>query len=81
METPELLWQNLVRESVREVRYGMRPEERGIVQLVDYVLERAVALHASDIHLEPQEMRVRLRFRIDGLLREVMAMPANLARR
>lgn len=78
LETPELLWQNLVRESVREVRYGMRPEERGIVQLVDYVLERAVALHASDIHLEPQEMRVRLRFRIDGILREILTMPANL---
>lgn len=73
-----MLWRNLVRESMREVRYGMRPEERGIVQLVDFVLERAVALHASDIHVEPQEMRVRLRFRIDGILREIMVMPASL---
>ena len=78
METPELLWQDLVRESVREVRYGLRPEERGVIELVDFVLGRAVAMHASDVHLEPQEMRVRLRFRVDGLLREVMAMPANL---
>ena len=78
LETPELLWQDLVRESVREVRYGLRPEERGVIELVDFVLGRAVAMHASDVHLEPQEMRVRLRFRIDGLLREVMAMPANL---
>ena len=78
METPELLWQNLVRESVREVRYGMRSEVPGIIRLVDHLLERAVALHASDIHLEPQEMRVRLRFRIDGILRETMTMPANL---
>ena len=78
METPELLWQDLVRESVREVRYGLRPEERGVIRLVDFVLGRAVAMHASDVHLEPQEMRVRLRFRVDGLLREVMAMPANL---
>lgn len=78
LETPELLWQNLVRESVREVRYGMRSEVPGIIRLVDHLLERAVALHASDIHLEPQEMRVRLRFRIDGILRETMTMPANL---
>lgn len=78
LETPELLWQNLVRESVREVRYGMRSEVPGIIRLVDHLLERAVALHASDIHLEPQEMRVRLRFRIDGILRENMTMPANL---
>ena len=78
LETPELLWQDLVRESVREVRYGLRPEERGVIELVDFVLGRAVAMHASDVHLEPQEMRVRLRFRVDGLLREVMAMPANL---
>ena len=78
LETPELLWQNLVRESVWEVRYGMRSEVPGIIRLVDHLLERAVALHASDIHLEPQEMRVRLRFRIDGILRETMTMPANL---
>ena len=78
LETPELLWQNLVRESVREVRYGMRSEVPGIIRLVDHLLERAVALHASDIHLEPQELRVRLRFRIDGILRETITMPANL---
>lgn len=78
MERPERIWQDLVRESVREVRYGMRSEVPGIIRLVDHLLERAVALHASDIHLEPQEMRVRLRFRIDGILRETMTMPANL---
>ena len=78
MERPERIWQDLVRESVREVRYGLRPEERGVIELVDFVLGRAVAMHASDVHLEPQEMRVRLRFRIDGILRETMTMPANL---
>ena len=43
METPELLWQNLVRESVREVRYGMRSEVPGIIRLVDQIRAAIIA--------------------------------------
>src|SRR3972149_5867599 len=40
-------------------------------QLLDLILKGAVSLNASDIHLEPNEKDLRVRFRIDGILKEV----------
>jgi type IV pilus assembly protein PilB len=42
--------------------------EAPIVRLVDSILESALALHASDIHFEPQEWGMRVRYRVDGSL-------------
>jgi len=44
-----------------------------IVRLVNSIIEQAVASRASDIHIEPGETRLRIRFRIDGELREIMS--------
>ncbi len=49
-----------------------------IVRLVDLMLKEAVQLRASDIHIEPFEDRLRVRYRIDGLLRERDAPPRRL---
>ncbi|MDI3281219.1 MAG: GspE/PulE family protein [Bacillota bacterium] len=49
--------------------------EAPIVQLVNLILERAVRERASDIHLEPMKEEVRVRYRIDGFLREIMRSP------
>jgi len=46
-----------------------------IVKLVNYIIQRAVTDRASDIHIEPQEHDMRVRFRIDGVLHEVMRSP------
>ena len=43
-------------------------EEAPVVKLLQSVFEDAVQIRASDIHIEPQEMRVQIRFRIDGML-------------
>jgi type IV pilus assembly protein PilB len=43
-----------------------------IVKLVNSILEQAVRFRASDIHIEPFEKHVRVRFRIDGKLKEIM---------
>ena len=43
-------------------------EEAKTVQLVDRVLERAIKNGASDIHIEPRQDEIRIRFRIDGVL-------------
>lgn len=48
------------------------------VRLVNSIIERAVVERASDIHLEPQEGEVRVRMRIDGLLRNILTVPKNL---
>ena len=48
---------------------------RPIVRLVNWILTKAVNERASDIHLEPQEKEITLRYRIDGLLREIERLP------
>jgi type IV pilus assembly protein PilB len=54
------------------------PDEKPIIRLVSSVLQHAVGDGASDIHLEPQAREVAVRFRVDGVLREVMSIPPKL---
>ncbi len=50
-------------------------EQIPVVRVVDTLLEYAVFEKASDIHIEPEEDRVVVRYRIDGILHEVMTLP------
>ena len=50
-------------------------EEAPIIKLVNLILTDAVKKGASDIHVEPYEKEFRVRFRIDGVLQNVMAPP------
>ncbi len=52
-------------------------EEAPLVRLVSSVLLAASAAGASDIHVEPQEGNVRVRFRVDGVLYDQMTIPTN----
>jgi type IV pilus assembly protein PilB len=49
--------------------------EAPTVKLVNFIIQKAVSERASDIHIEPQERDLRVRFRIDGVLHEVMRSP------
>ena len=49
-----------------------------IVILVSSMIEQAARMRASDIHIEPLETRIRVRFRIDGVLMEHSTYPANM---
>ena len=51
--------------------------EAPVIRLVNLLIARAVEARASDIHIEPFENRLRVRFRIDGVLREEEAPPAR----
>jgi general secretion pathway protein E len=51
--------------------------EAPVIRLVNLVLQRAVESRASDIHIEPFENRLKVRYRIDGVLSEVEAPPAK----
>ncbi|MGH9127055.1 MAG: GspE/PulE family protein [Acidimicrobiales bacterium] len=53
-------------------------EDAPIVKLVNVVITQAVTDRASDIHVEPTEHDVRIRYRIDGVLHEVMRAPKNI---
>ncbi|WP_176012542.1 GspE/PulE family protein [Victivallis sp. Marseille-Q1083] len=50
-------------------------DETAIIRLVTLIITEAYKMHASDIHLEPMEKSYRIRYRIDGVLREVEAPP------
>lgn len=53
-------------------------EEAPIVKFVNLIITRAVKERASDIHVEPQERELRIRYRIDGVLQEVMKAPKKI---
>ena len=52
--------------------------EAPVIRLVNLVIQRAVELRASDIHVEPFESRLKVRYRVDGVLVEGESPPANL---
>src|SRR5438093_9647633 len=53
-------------------------EDAPIVKLVQAIMTQAVADRASDVHIEPAERDVRVRFRVDGVLHDVMHSPKNI---
>ena len=53
-------------------------EEAPIIKLVNLILTDAVKRGASDIHVEPYEKELRVRFRVDGILQAVMTPPLKL---
>jgi type IV pilus assembly protein PilB len=53
-------------------------EDSPIAQTVNLLLEYAIRSHASDIHIEPREEFVQVRYRVDGILKEVNRLPRNV---
>ncbi len=54
-------------------------EDLPIVRIVDTLLRHAISQGASDIHIEPMEEQVLVRYRIDGILHDAMTLPKNAA--
>ena len=53
-------------------------QEKPVIKLVNYLITSAVKKGASDIHIEPYEKALRVRFRIDGVLQQVAEPPVRL---
>ncbi|NLL18190.1 MAG: Flp pilus assembly complex ATPase component TadA [Clostridia bacterium] len=53
-------------------------DEALMVRLVNTTIRQAINMKASDIHVEPSQDKVRVRYRVDGLLREVMELPPGI---
>ncbi|OGI64950.1 hypothetical protein A3A95_02245 [Candidatus Nomurabacteria bacterium RIFCSPLOWO2_01_FULL_39_18] len=49
-----------------------------IINLIDHLLRHACNIHASDIHIDPQDKVVRIRFRIDGVLEDAHTLPKDI---
>ncbi|MBT7553089.1 type II/IV secretion system protein [bacterium] len=57
---------------------GSRAEDVSVVRLVDDLFSYAYTNHASDIHIEPTAESVKIRFRIDGVLHDVLTLPKSI---
>jgi type IV pilus assembly protein PilB len=58
---------------------GGTEDSSPVAQVVNRVITQAVRERASDIHIEPQESTLRIRYRVDGALHDAVELPPNLA--
>ena len=58
-----------------ESQLDEKQAERPVIKLVDHIVAEGIAAGASDIHLEAGETGIAVRYRIDGMLKEVMVLP------
>jgi type IV pilus assembly protein PilB len=63
------------RRALGEVESEIPIDDAPVVQVVDRILTQAMRDRASDVHIEPSEDYVRVRFRIDGALKEILQLP------
>jgi type IV pilus assembly protein PilB len=57
---------------------GKEDEDAPVIRFVQLMIADAIKMRASDVHVEPMEDRVRVRFRVDGVCQEVNAAPKRL---
>ena len=70
-----------VMEELEEISAEMlarQGEEAPVIKLVNVILMSAISKGASDIHIEPYEKEYRVRYRIDGILYNIMAPPLKM---
>jgi type IV pilus assembly protein PilB len=65
--------------SITSRRLAEVKQDAPVVQIVDLIIAEGADERASDIHIEPQEKDLRVRFRIDGVLHDATRLPATLA--
>ena len=68
-------------ESLEESGADMAVDETPVVRFINKVLLDAIRKGASDIHFEPYETRYRIRYRLDGVLKNVAGPPIQMSRR
>jgi len=65
-------------DNINVAELGQAAEDAPVIKLVNLILTDAIKKGASDIHIEPYEKTFRVRYRIDGVLYEVMQPPTRL---
>ena len=73
------MFEDLDAQAEEEIDATGAADNAPIVRLVDVILADAVRARASDVHIEPQQGDLRVRYRVDGLLRDVMTVPRAAA--
>ena len=65
-------------EQIETRKVATRDNDAPVVKLVDLILSRAVKEKASDIHIEPDENHLRIRYRVNGIMKEEASPPKSL---
>jgi type IV pilus assembly protein PilB len=68
---------NKIRQEEVQTTEFQATEDAPVVSIVKSLINQAIKERASDIHIEPQDKTVRVRFRIDGVLREIASFPCH----
>lgn len=63
----------------QEVDLEQKAGESPVIRYVNYIIQQAIKDGASDIHIEPADKKLKVRFRIDGVLFEAMNPPGSMA--
>lgn len=69
---------DVVPDSAMESGDGDDADAAPVIRLVNAIVSQAIEMRASDIHLEPQEHHLRLRYRLDGVLQEKKPLPKQM---
>ena len=68
-----------IRTAAEAVPEGAGGEDVPVIQVVNLLITQALRDRASDIHIEPQSTHVRLRYRVDGAMHDILELPASMA--
>jgi type IV pilus assembly protein PilB len=77
-EEPDLVLERPGEDKEEDEKLVGGEEGRQIIKIVNLIISEAIRLGASDIHLEPQEKNMRIRYRVDGELTEQNSIPARI---
>jgi type II secretory ATPase GspE/PulE/Tfp pilus assembly ATPase PilB-like protein len=70
--------QQMTKQIFTEIRTGQITDDTSVSKLIDTIMQAGINSRASDIHLEPQYPEMRIRFRIDGILHDIITVPKSV---
>ncbi|MBN1779248.1 MAG: type II/IV secretion system protein [Candidatus Buchananbacteria bacterium] len=68
----------IIKENINEAKAGARAEDLPVVKIVDTIVQYAYENKASDIHIEPTDEGTLIRFRLDGILHDIITLPKDI---
>ncbi|MFA6081698.1 MAG: GspE/PulE family protein [Patescibacteria group bacterium] len=74
----QVIFDQILEKEVYSDRQSIIKEDAPIIKIVNLIIQYASQDKASDVHIEPQEKKCLIRFRIDGMLHDVVLLPINL---
>jgi type IV pilus assembly protein PilB len=66
-------------KEIKDISARSPSEEQTIIRLLDNIVQNAIKVSASDIHIEPHENEVLIRYRVDGVLSDIKKLPKDFA--